>query len=651
MNQDIIAGKVSMKIHFRRMWGLLGIVPIFILSSCARQNLPTHLPTEEILIATETPTIEPTHSPQLETVIFQQTGEGNLVAFPYPNLWTRIDKSDITIYPYDVISDYTYDKDGSLWIVGGFGVLHRKSNGEQTVYSIKNGLSRQFFTRVAISPTGEVWVGGTDNALFRFDGAQWIDEGKKLPSPENQKGWLCASLDISGIDFDVDGSAWIMNNGINIYTQVYGQWVNFPFPKNLLPIAGGGGCPIGLRVLSENDITIMRSGCCMNPPVGYHFDGEKWEDNTNYSIVEELLFNRHQVNLDEFYTSLRSIQYNTSVFSDYLSFSKDNLLHPYLYPRKYEPYLITSDKTGVVWINEGVELYNNSSGTFDTLQHKSKDGSWTATWREDPDLPQSALFDFGTQIIYYQEERRPYLLDWVFRDSDIGWTDTSHAAIGKDNQVWVVSRQDGVMLVDHGNIKTIDRIPDVLATSQLGGVYIFQDGRLWIGSTGEIWEYQNGNWRQYIIPNTEELFTDFVEDGNGIVYGATDTSVYRFENETYSSKQFVNQVNKTLVESDEADCIVHKHYATCPTDIFSNLSGDFYKSAYLGIQDNGTVFYVNNRIIAKFENEKWKSFFFDTFTIDSATVDKNGYVWLFSNLDGLFRLAPDTFDAYQEILH
>jgi len=631
-----------MKIIFDRMWGLLGIAFLLISGSCTARELSPSIPTEEISAITRTPTVEPTHVPKLETIIFRETDESNFLAvFQHPNLWTRIDKTDYTTFPYDVISDYVYDKYGSLWIVGGFGILQIASDGKQSLYSIKNGLSRQFFTRIAISPSGEIWTGGTDNALFRFDGTQWINEGEKLPLPyDNRIGWLCYSRDISGIDFDSNGSAWVMNSGIEIYTQVYGQWVNIPFPKELLPVAGGGGCPRGLRVLSSDNITIMRAGCCMGSPVGYHFDGKEWKSDTDYSVVEELLFNRRGVTPDEFYSRIGtgSIYYNTG-FANYLSSYRENLLPPSFYPSQYHQYSITSDKDGVIWLNDGIDLYKYSSRGFDIIR---------ADWSKKPDLAQSTLIDFGTKKFFYQDEGKPYWLEWLFKDSAIGWIDASHAAIGKNNQLWVFSPQKGLILIENGNIKTIDNVPDILTVSRVGGIYIFRDGRIWIGGTGKIWEYQTENWIQYVIPNSEELFKSFIEDKNGVVYVATDTSVYRIENKTYSSKRFTKKHEKTYVESEDQGCDFHKNYSVCLMNTFGYSSSDTYKFVYLGIQDNGTLFYVNNRIVAKFEDGTWKSFFFDTFEIDSATIDKDGYLWLFSHSDGLFRFSPDIFDVYRE---
>lgn len=212
------------------------------------------------------PTITPTEVPsQPETIQFEpikndstHPGQVNTTL----NLWTKIGKEKISTYAINWLTDYTYDKTGALWIVGGFGVIKRDLEGKQTQYSIKNGLPKNFFTRIAVSPAGDIWIGGADNALFRFDGAHWIDEGERIPPPfDDSTHYLCYSKDITGIDFDPEGSVWVMNSGIEIYRQAYGQWINVPFPKELLPVAGGGACPVGMRVKSERDITIKLSIC------------------------------------------------------------------------------------------------------------------------------------------------------------------------------------------------------------------------------------------------------------------------------------------------------------------------------------------------------------------------------------------------------
>jgi hypothetical protein len=67
------------------------------------------------------------------------------------------------------------------------------------------------------------------------------------------------------------------------------------------------------------------------------------------------------------------------------------------------------------------------------------------------------------------------------------------------------------------------------------------------------------------------------------------------------------------------------------------------------VQDDDSVIFVNNKIIAKFEKGKWKSFLFDTLDIESATVDKDGFIWVYTGANGLIRFAPNIFESYQEL--
>lgn len=197
---------------------------------------------------------------------WEETQEASKTSLPIsnpPNLWTRIKKESITIFPYDYVSDYTYDANDSLWMVGGFGVIKKDMDGQQVWYSMKNGLPTNKYSSIAISPSGDIWIGGENNTLLRFDGKQWINEGENLPLPyDGRTLYLCYSKRIEGIDFDSDGSVWVMNGGIEIYHRVHDhQWVDVHFPKSMLPVAGGGGCPVGFRVVSTDNIVVEISPC------------------------------------------------------------------------------------------------------------------------------------------------------------------------------------------------------------------------------------------------------------------------------------------------------------------------------------------------------------------------------------------------------
>jgi len=240
-----------------------------LLSGCSTHSATTSPVQTEITPNTEaTPSYSSKASSSTIETIYLESVENNPDSFypelgDYPNLWTQIREDDITIYPFDWLADYTYDENGSLWMVGGFGVIKRDLDGHQIWYSMRNGLPSNSFSRVAVSPSGEVWIGGSNNTLFRLEGEKWVNEGEKLPLPFDDRTqlYVCYSKTITGIDFGPDGSVWVMNAGIEIYRHVYGQWINFPFPKEILPAAGGGACPLGIRVQADDNITIKLSPC------------------------------------------------------------------------------------------------------------------------------------------------------------------------------------------------------------------------------------------------------------------------------------------------------------------------------------------------------------------------------------------------------
>ena len=651
---------------------LLPVLIAIMVMGCS--SLPVGTPKAAITPTQEAiPTVEATQAvPQTETTNLNWLGVDTAGYFT-PNLWTKINKDKITIYPYNRLSDFTYDRDGSLWMAGGFGVIHKTADGKQDWYSVKNGLPNNFFTTVAISPKGEVWVGGTNNALFRFDGKQWIDEGEKLPAPfDTATHWLCYSKDMYGIDFGPDGSAWVMNGGIEIYRQAYGEWVNIPFPKAVLPNAGGGGCPEGIRVRADNDITIKIGAITdQKVPSGITFDGQTWKFsyNANFEAVDELLAARRLPRDTQPAPVIGAIQWSAD-----WPFDNEVLLDKVLAFYGRPPTQITVDKNGLIWLKGPFsgQLFNNEKGAFqDAGFHLAKTG--------DAALTTSDVLGFGTDVILHAPGK-----SW--RIGDFGVFSTSYS-IDNQDRVWAYDssrvRSDdaccakyspgkGLVMFDHGDISSLGSVPDYFFDRNAGGVIHLSDQRTWVGGAGMIWEFQNGQWRELVVSEsdqvlTDQVFTQFTEDNHGVVYGATDTTVYKFVGNDYTKTALVRQLSKPIVVSQDgkpSDCSFHIRYivaADCPNRSLAYLmdSADAlrqydaaynYKSRLLSVQADGSVIYINSHLIAKFENGHWKSFLFDTFSIDSATVDHDGNIWVLSGSDGLFRLASDIFDDYQGLI-
>ena len=612
------------------------ILLVFILLGCNVQ--PTQVTPPPVATATQPPVEE---TPANQLTILEGIDPYYLPVNAMPNLWTKIDKDKITIYPQNWLVDYTYDKDGGVWVAGGFGVIHKEANGKQTWYSMKNGLPANDFSAVAISPKGEVWIGGADNALLRFDGAGWLDEGSKLPPPQDSfSDWLCYSKNIVGIDFDQDGSTWVMNAGIELYTQAYGQWVNFPFPKNILPYAGGGACPQGMRVKSENDITIKRQGCCANPPSAYHYDGKTWSENSDFAEVDALLTARR--------TAPGPLTY--AGYNNWLStvsqgtFLPDDLRDPL----SFDDTLLTADQNGVIWIKDGSDLYNNATGSF---QRYAGNGVETNS-----EAKNSALLNFGSAVFYRQDGKKPLALWQALEQAKIDGADPQYPGVDPQKRVWFYDPQKGLGVMDDGNVNLLGATPE-LSFAKIGRVLPLRDGRALVGSAGVLWLFDGKGWQEFALPGKDELFSYLGEDQQGMIYAASDTSVYKIDlqNKNFSASIFVLQGIKPVIVplGGEPDgCTFRARYNSLSNcfGLWKDASANtHYTIKLFSLQDDGAMYYVSNKIVAKFENGTWKSFLFDTINIEAATIDKDHAIWLYTGRNGLIRLAPDIFTAYQDI--
>ena len=281
--------QLAMPIQHRANLLFLGLV--ILLSSCAR--LPTTAippentsPPKLVATSTVTPPITPVliEKPTEEIGFYWlETDSGDVRI--HPNSWKNISPNKIQNYTFSYPIELVTGKDGSNWYMGPFGIIRQKSDGDQVLFSNDPPNAYSFpdgndFRLITIGPDGQVWVGGRNKTLFRFDGEKWVNEGENLPNAPGKPDWLCYNKQIVGIDFDQNESPWILTAEMEIYYLENGQWINLPerIPDEFMPVAGGGGCPQGLRVYSSNDIIVKRAGCCERPSIGIQFDGKTWKE-------------------------------------------------------------------------------------------------------------------------------------------------------------------------------------------------------------------------------------------------------------------------------------------------------------------------------------------------------------------------------------
>jgi hypothetical protein len=281
---------------------------------------------------------------------------------------------------------------------------------------------------------------------------------------------------------------------------------------------------------------------------------------------------------------------------------------------------------GVIWIAGQKEAYHNAKGAFLDMNDVQQEHSLSL----------------------------PTVLGWQRQSSE-----AQHYTVDSQGRLWFYQRGIGLKVIDGRQTQNLGVIPGLARGEDLGGVLMRRDGTVWTSTPGWIWEWDGGQWQKHYVPREDQVFTHFVETGSGEIYAASGEGVYRFRDQTFEETSFVHQGYKPVVVPEggkllqAGECSFHKRYAeaaNCPMWWGSMDPARQYRALYLGVLKDGSVIYVNNRVVAKLQDNRWRGFAFDTFEIDSATVDKDGNIWIFSRTEGLIRLAVNIFDEYQELV-
>jgi ligand-binding sensor domain-containing protein len=576
-------------------------------------TLPKSQPPNQTIVITEL---------DMESEEFDETNS-------LPNLWTRINRDKFNIFPRNYARDFTYDKDGGLWIVGEFGVIYKGKNGTQNWYSIKTGLLNNDFNTIALAPNSDVWIGGSDNLLFRYDGKKWIDEGINLPVQESILSYVGTyTREIRDIDFDKNGTIWILDSEFEFLTRINGRWVDFPIWKELLQFPYRVH-PMGFTIKSENDITVKISTGVDGETKGFHWDGITWVDNFDYSIVDEK--DKIPVSYPEPVFMWNVIQ-ETGVI-DWNVYESEPL------PSNNTVDKLTTDNNGVIWFEEYQRVSNYQNGKFHEIKYEYTLQDW--------EIDSSQVLNFSDEVAFYLEGKKPYYLSDLLQEANITTIDNSNYSVDTQGRVWFYNPIDGLIVVDHGEIDNVS-INQELSKTNIGGILPLRDGSILIGSKGVIWTYENNQWQRIVLKGVAELITNLVEGDDGIIYAASDTGVYRLSKQYYTFTNFVEQDRKpSIIQNDSslAECSGGNSLSNrgCPL-FLDRLSPKYhYDAVLLKILPDGSVIYINNHLIAKLKNYDSESYFFDTMEIESATIGKDGSIWINTGDNGLIQFSPDIF--------
>jgi ligand-binding sensor domain-containing protein len=189
-------------------------------------------------------------------------GDGEVGYFDGGN-WVLFSREDYAFS--DKPSDMSIAPDGSVWISNSH-VISRHQDGNWDVFPIPN-VNDPAATRLAISPSGEVWVAtplcSCDNSIKKFDGIQWQElfiTDKHFRASQllfTADGTLWAALGLPVGIGQYDGKSWNIYSGADLWPTGY------PFANRIASDNRGNIYSIYerqkwlIRISNDGDITTI----------------------------------------------------------------------------------------------------------------------------------------------------------------------------------------------------------------------------------------------------------------------------------------------------------------------------------------------------------------------------------------------------------
>jgi hypothetical protein len=175
------------------------------------------------------------------------------------------------------------------------------------------------------------------------------------------------------------------------------------------------------------------------------------------------------------------------------------------------------------------------------------------------------------------------------------------------------------------------------------------DNKSLVSIKDSIWVIEENKWQELITNKVDKEFLYLAEDHTGVIYAASDTGVFEIDGEKIKQYEFERQGETPIVSGRKKTegCSFSKSYIISACYPLYGAQPDIHFSVLaLSAQDDGSIVYVNNKIIAKRVDGNWKSFYFDTLEFNSAAIDPQGNIWVIAKANGFIKFSPDIFDDY-----
>lgn len=530
--------------------------------------------------------------------------------------------------PQNTINKIAQDSKGFIW-AATFGGLVRFDGINFKVYSVKEypGLISDRIRNIFIDSKDNIWISTESHKLIIFDGKIFKNASLHIPTStlqivpmvETSKGGVYLSID-SLLYYHKDGKIELVKtkndkkNQSLLWNLTASPILNndtlFVIQDNLLALVYEGK---EIKSLYPN-LEPAYSNSCVYNKYGYWFiqgrelyHSKTFEGLLNprrvfpertfiaiYGRGDDIIAGTHDNDIvlirDKELSVIESN--NNKMVTIYTNYFID----------KEKNYWIGTELNGLFYIKRKFLYTLDQSYGINTLNTypilKASDGSiWIGQ-------------NIGLQRI---DKGKVY----SYKPDDNNSITTWGLAEDREKNIWIASNGNGIWKYDGKNFEKIKNKTNRYQNLNNFSAFCDKDNRVWIGRKGSIARFSNGN-DKYFDPNNNinNLYLNFVQDDEGIIWVASNDGVFKFENgKFFIDKGLSLEYSRTLYI-------------------------DSKKRLWSGSYGNGIKIKSNNKYISLTEKEGLYN------NVISAIVEDGiGNYWFTSN-KGIFKIQSTQVDNY-----